>query len=242
MWSVEAISLKLETLNPVTGMSRLFTKKSIFEVIKALLKIGVLVYIFYSLITKELPKILSLADAEASSIVTFVARTCFSLALKVGLVFLFLAGADYMRQRWQHNKELMMSQQEVKEEAKEREGNPLVKSRMRSLQREMARRRMIEDVKKADMILTNPTTYAVALRYVPSEMAAPRVVAKGGGFVAERIKEVGRSHGVSIIENKPVARALFFATRVGDYIPENFYVIVAELLAHVYRQKNKAVR
>ena len=124
---------------------------------------------------------------------------------------------------------------------KEREGSPLVKSRMRSLQREMARRRMIEDVKKAELVVTNPTTFAVAIMYVAKEMPAPRIVAKGGGFVAERIKETARQHGVTIIENKPVARALFYAVKIGDYIPESFYVIVAELLAQVYKQRKKVI-
>ncbi len=133
----------------------------------------------------------------------------------------------------------MMTRQEIKEEYKEREGSPLVKSRMRSIQRDMARRRMIEDVKKADFVLANPTSLAIAIQYVSKQMPAPRVVAKGGGFVAERIKETARSAGVMIIENKPVARALFYAIKVGDYIPEKFYVIVAELLAQVYKQRNR---
>ncbi len=132
-----------------------------------------------------------------------------------------------------------MTQQEVKEEVREREGNPLIKSRIRSLQREMARRRMMEDVKKADVVVTNPTSFAIAIRYVAAEMPAPRIVAKGAGFIAERIKETARSHGVTIVEDKPLARALFQAVKVGDYIPETFYLIVAELLARVYRKRNR---
>ena len=188
---------------------------------------------------KELPAILALADQDAASVVLFIARECFSLAVKVGTMFLFIAGLDYLRQRWQQKKDLMMTQQEVKEEAKERDGNPLIKSRIRSLQRGMARRRMMEDVKKADVVVTNPTTYAVAIKYVAGNMPAPKIVAKGAGFIAEKIKEVARLHGVSIVENKPVARALFDAVKVGEYIPENFYVIVAELLAQVYKRRNR---
>jgi flagellar biosynthesis protein FlhB len=241
MFSFEALTPKLETLNPLSGIKKLASKKSMFEVLKSIIKIVVLGYIFYSLIKRELPVLLALSEQEASSIVAYVARTCFSLAIKVGAVFLFVAGLDYMRHKWQHKKELMMTQQEVKEETKEREGNPQIKSRIRSLQREMARRRMIEDVKEADFILTNPTTFAIAVKYVAMEMAAPRVVAKGAGFVAERIKEVARAHGVMIIENKPVARALFYAVKVGDYVPEKFYVIVAELLAQVYKRKGRVM-
>jgi flagellar biosynthesis protein FlhB len=241
MWSFEAMRPKMEVLNPLSGINKLVSKKAFFEVLKALVKIGALGYVSYSLITKELPVILSLSTQETISIIGFIAKTCFSLAMKVGAIFLFVAGLDYLRQRWQQNKDLMMTLQEVKEEAKEREGNPLVKSRIRSLQRELARRRMIEDVKKADFVVTNPTTFAIAIRYAAGEMPAPKIVAKGAGFVAQKIKEVAVSHGVMILENKPVARGLFYAVKVGDYIPEKFYMIVAELLAQVYKRKNRAV-
>jgi flagellar biosynthesis protein FlhB len=241
MWSFEAMMPKFDSLNPVNGIKKMFSKKSFFEVLKSLLKICVLAYILYSLIMKDLPAILALADQDSVSIVGFMARACYSLAIKVGAVFLFVAGLDYLRQRWQQKKDLMMTQQEVKEEAKERDGNPLIKSRIRGLQREMARRRMMEDVKKADVIVTNPTTFAVAICYVPSEMSAPKIVAKGAGFIAERIKEVARSHGISIVENKPVARGLYYAVKVGDYIPETFYMIVAELLARVYKKRNRVI-
>jgi flagellar biosynthetic protein FlhB len=239
MWSFEAISLKFETLDPLSGMKKLFSQRSFFNVIKSVLKICLLAYIVYSIITKELPAILGLAGQDTPSIVGFIARKCFGLAIKLGAVFLFLAGLDYLVQRWQQRKGLMMTRQEIKEEFKEREGSPLVKSRIRSLQRELARRRMIQDVKKADLVVTNPTTFAVAIMYVAREMPAPKIVAKGGGFVAERIKEEARAHGVVVIENKPVARALFYAVKVGDYVPEKFYVIVAELLARVYKQRKR---
>lgn len=241
MWSFEAMAPKLDSLNPANGIKKMFSKKSFFEVLKSVLKIGVLTYILYSLIMKELPAILALADQDAVSVVSFIARTSYGLAIKVGAVFLFVAGLDYLRQRWQQKKDLMMTMQEVKEEAKERDGNPQIKSRIRSLQREMARQRMIEDVKKADVVVTNPTTYAVAIKYVPSEMSAPKIVGKGAGIIAEKIKEAARSHGVSIVENKPLARGLYAAVKVGDYIPESFYMIVAELLAHVYKKKNRVM-
>lgn len=239
MWSFEAMTPKLAAINPGAGIKRMLSKRSLFELLKALIKIAVLGYILYSLIMNELPAILSLADQDAVTIVGFIGKKCFSLAVKVGVIFLFVAGLDYLRQRWQQRKDLMMTQQEVKEEVKEREGNPLIKSRIRSLQRGMARRRMMEDVKKADVVVTNPTSYAIAIKYVPVKMPAPKIVAKGAGFLAERIKEVARSHGVSIVENKPVARGLFQAVKVGDYIPESFYVIVAEVLAQVYKRKNR---
>lgn len=239
MWSPEALRFDVEKLNPVSGIQRLFSKRSVIEVLKSLLKIFILSYVSYSLITNELPYIFSLAGQETRSIVGYLGKASFSLALKIGIIFLFIAGLDYLYQQWQYRKDLMMTVQEVKEEHKEREGNPLVKSRIRSLQREMARRRMIEDIKTADMVVTNPTTYAIALKYVAGEMVAPKVVGKGAGFVAARIKEVAMLHGVPLVENKPLAQGLFFAVKIGDYIPEKFYLIVAELLAQVYRKKRR---
>jgi flagellar biosynthetic protein FlhB len=158
----------------------------------------------------------------------------------VGFFFLAIAGLDFLYQKWQHNKDLMMTFQEVKEEGKERDGNPQVKSRIRSLQREMGRRRMIEDVKSADVVLTNPTTFAIALKYRAGEMPAPKIMAKGAGFIAEKIKETAKKYGIPVIENKPLARAMYYAVRVGNYVPENFYLVVAELLAQVYKQRKRA--
>jgi flagellar biosynthesis protein FlhB len=239
MFSFEAMSPKFSAMNPVNGLKKMFSVKSLFEVLKSLIKIAVLAYILHSLIMKELPVILALASQDTISIVVYIAKTCFGLATKVGGVFLFVAGLDYVRQRWQQKKELKMTLQEVKEEAKDRDGNPQIKARIRSLQREMSRKRMMDDVKKADFIVANPTHFAVAIRYVAKEMPAPKIVAKGAGFIAEKIKQTARDNGIMIIENKPVARGLFYAVKVGDYIPEKFYLIVAELLAQVYKRRNR---
>jgi flagellar biosynthesis protein FlhB len=239
MWSFEALSFKIEKLNPMTGIKNLFSKRSAVEILKSLLKITLLVYIAYSLLMRELPEITSLPHKDTRVIVEYLGKTCFSLALKIGIFTLFIAGLDYFYQKWQHKKDLMMTFQEVKEEGKEREGNPQVKSRIRSLQREMSRRRMMDDVKTADVIVTNPTTFAVALKYQAGEMPAPKIVAKGAGFVAERIKEIARKHKVPVMENKPLARGLYYSVKIGDFVPENFYMIVAELLAQVYKQKKR---
>ena len=238
-WSMEALQFKGQNLNPLSGIKKLVSKRSAVELLKSILKIAILSYMAYAIIVKELPVILSLPGKDSRLIVEYLGNTAFRLALKVGVIFLFIAGLDYFYQRWQYKKDLMMTQQEVKEELKEREGSPLIKSRMRSLQREMARRRMIEDVKTADVIVTNPTHFAIGLKYQAGSMPAPRIVAKGAGFVAERIKETARLHGVPLTENKPLAQALFHSVKVGDYIPEQFYVIVAELLAEVYKHRNR---
>jgi flagellar biosynthetic protein FlhB len=236
MWSFDAMQVKLESLNPFEGIKKLFSKRSAVEVLKSIIKIVILVYIAYTLIIKELPTMLSLSSQNIRSIIEYCGKTVFFLSVKVSITLLFIAALDFFYQKWQHKKDLMMTQQEVKEESKEREGNPQIKSRIRSLQRDMSRRRMIEDVKKADVIVTNPTTFAIALSYKIGEMSAPMVVAKGAGFVAEKIKEVAKRHGIPLMENKPLARGLFYSVKIGSYIPEQFYIIVAELLAEVYKK------
>ena len=239
LWSTKALAVKLEHLNPIEGMKRFVSKRSAVDLLKALVKIALLGYIAYTLISRELPFILALPVHDIKSIVGYLGEIAFSLAMKIAIAFFFVAGLDYLYQKWQYRKDMMMSFQEVKEEMKEREGNPLVKSRIRSLQREMARRRMMEDIKTADVVVTNPTEYAVALKYVASQMAAPRVVAKGAGFVAMKIKKAAREHGVPVRENKPLAQALYFSVRIGEYVPEKFYLIVAELLAQVYKLRKR---
>lgn len=239
MWSLEALKFKAEVLDPLKGIKKMFSKRSGVEVLKAMLKILILVYLAYSIITKELPELLSLHSKDVQFIVQYMGKIAFIFTLKVSIVLLFIAGLDFLFQWWQHRKDLMMTHQEIKEEYKEREGNPLIKSRIRSIQREIARKRMIEDVKTADVVVTNPTTFAVALTYKAGKMPAPQVVAKGAGFIAQKIKEVAREHRVTIVENKPLAQALFYSVKVGQFIPEKFYVVVAELLAYVYKQKNR---
>jgi flagellar biosynthetic protein FlhB len=239
MWSTESLKFNPGAMNPLAGIKKMFTKRSAVELLKSIIILLLLTYIAYKLIVKELPSIFALPSQDIRSIINYLGRTAFQLMMKVGMIFLFIAGLDYLFQRWQHRKDLMMTQQEVKEEYKEREGSPLIKSRIRSLQREMARRRMIEDVKTADVIVTNPTTYAIALKYKPGEMVAPKVVAKGAGFIAARIKEVAFKFRVPVIENKPLAQGLFHAVNIGDFIPEKFYLIVAELLAEVYKRRGR---
>jgi flagellar biosynthetic protein FlhB len=239
MWSPQAFNFNANTLNPIAGVGKLLSVRSLEELLKSTVKIAILIYISYSIITNEFPTILSLVQKDVRFTVGYLGEIGFRLAWKLGLIFLFLAGLDYLFQRWQFMRNMMMTKQEVTDELKEREGNPLIKSRIRSLQREFARRRMLEDTKKADVVVTNPTTFAVALRYAAQEMPAPQVVAKGAGFVADKIKSVARLHAVPIVENKPLARGLFYGVKLGGYIPEKFYLVVAELLAQVYKQKKR---
>ena len=241
MWSFEALKFDVNKLNPFEGIKNLVSRKSLVELLKSGIKIVCLGYVAKSLIMSQMPVIFGLTGQDTRTIVNFLGETSFLLTVKVGLIFLFIAVLDFAYQKWDFRKSMMMTMQEVKEEYKEREGNPLVKSRIRSLQREMSRRRMMDDVKTADVIVTNPTHFAVALKYTAHEMPAPRVVAKGAGFMAMRIKELAAKHRVPLVENKPLAQGLYHAVKVGDYIPENFYLIVAELLATIFRRKGRGL-
>ncbi len=241
MWSFEAMKMDLNKLNPLQGIKNLFSKKSFVELLKGVIKIVLLIYVARKLIISQMPVIFGLSGQDTGTIVSFLGEASFALTLKIGIIFLFLAALDFAYQKWDYRKSMMMSMQEVKEEHKEREGNPLVKGRIRSLQREMARHRMMEDVKTADVVVTNPTHFAVALKYKAHEMPAPKVVAKGAGFVALRIKELAGESRVPLVENKPLAQGLYHAVNVGDFIPEKFYLIVAELLAGIFRRRGKGL-
>jgi flagellar biosynthetic protein FlhB len=153
-------------------------------------------------------------------------------------VLLVFAGIDLFLQKREYGKQVRVTKQEAKQEAKEQEGDPLIKARIRSVQRDMARKRMMQAVKKADVIITNPTHIAIALQYDKDKMVAPKVVAKGADFMAERIKQIGRENGVVLVENVPLARAMFKAVKVGQVIPRNLFQAVAEVLAYVYKLKN----
>jgi flagellar biosynthetic protein FlhB len=155
------------------------------------------------------------------------------------LIMVVLAALDYFLQRWRHRSQLRMSMQEVKEEMREQEGDPMLKGRLKSLRQRMARQRMMEAVPKADVVITNPTHLAVALRYNMSEMTAPQVVAKGAGFVAQRIREIARTHGVPLLENKPLAQLLYKQVEIGQEVPESLYRAVAEVLAYVFRLRQQ---
>ncbi len=241
MWSFEALKFDVNKLNPFEGIKNLVSRKSLVELVKSGIKIVCLCYVAKNLIMGQMPVIFGLTGQDTGTIVNFLGETSFRLTLKVGIVFLFIAALDFAYQKWDFRKSMMMTMHEVKEEYKEREGNPLIKSRIRSLQREMSRRRMMDDVRTADVIVTNPTHFAVALKYTAHEMPAPRVVAKGAGFIALRIKELAAKHRVPLVENKPLAQGLYHAVKVGDYIPENFYLIVAELLATIFRRKGRGL-
>jgi flagellar biosynthetic protein FlhB len=231
----EPLLPKLSRVSPLSGLQRIFSGHGLVELAKGLFKIGVVGYVTYLTIVAEAPQFVNFADMGVGQIFILGGEMVLRLGYRIGFLLLVMAALDYGFQRWEYERNLRMTHQEVREELKQQEGDPLIRARVRSLQREMSRRRMMSDVPKADVVVTNPTHIAVALRYAPDEMAAPVVVAKGQRLVAERIKELAREHGIPLVENKPLAQALFKAVHIGGQIPEELFRAVAEVLAFVFQ-------
>ncbi len=240
--STEAIAPKLNKLNPISGIKRFVSLKSLVELAKSILKLLFIGTIAYLLVKSDLDAFSLLIHQEVSQILVFIARVSLKIAFFVCLALIVLAVLDFLYQRWQHEKDLKMTKQEVKDEQKQTFGDPKVKSRIRSMQLEMARRRMMEAVPEADVVITNPTHLAIAIKFNAEEMMAPVVLAKGAGHVAQRIKEIASEHQVPRVEDKPLAQALFKMVELGDYIPAELYRAVAEVLAYVYRLKGMYAR
>ena len=240
-WSWQLIKPDPAKIFSLQGLRRIFSLQSLMELLKSIGKILIVGGMAYYTIKKELPNILPLMEQEIGSISRYIFSVSQDIFLNTILVMVLLAGLDYIFQRWNYEKTLRMSKQEIKDEGKQAEGDPLVKARIRSLQRDLARRRMMAEVPKADVIITNPTHIAVALRYISGEMDAPKVVAKGAGFVAEKIKAIGQEHEIPILENKPLAQILHKTVEVGQMIPAALYHLVADVLAFVYRTKKKTI-
>lgn len=239
-FSVSALQPKFDRISPVQGLSRMFSMRGLAELGKALLKAILIGAVSCLVLWHAKDAMLDLAtqpfDLAAGTLARLVMVSVFSIAA----VMILIAGIDVPLQLWQHAKGLRMTKEEVKREAKESDGDPHVKAAMRQQAREMARKRMMADVPKADVIVTNPTHYAVALRY-SENMQAPIVVAKGVELVAARIRGVGEQHRVPILEAAPLARALFKHTEIGQQIPEKLYTAVAEVLAYVFQLRTHGV-
>lgn len=230
---------KMDRFNPVSGLKKIVSLRSFVEMIKGLLKALILAVMLYSGLKGDLRDIAMSIRYPLGKAVDLLLWRLWVLSLKMTLLLLVIALFDWAYQKWEFEKNIRMSKQEVKEEYKQMEGDPLIKQKIRQRQREMARRRMMADVPKADVVITNPTALAVAIRYERSKMDAPVVLAKGKDAVAARIREIALEHGVPIMENRPLARALFESVEVGETIPEKLYRAVAEVLAFVYGLKGK---
>jgi len=232
----DALKPKFDKLNPINGFKQLITQAP-FELGKNLMKMVLVGSIVFLVLKAHVEEFFHLGDLGVQAILHFVGKVSFELMTKVVMAVAVLAAIDYGYQRYRHMKQLKMTKQEVKEEHKQTEGDPQVKSRVRQLQQEMARSRMMQDVPEADVIITNPTHYAIALKYDSNQMEAPTVLAKGMRKIAERIKQIGREHNIPVIENPPLTRSLYGLVEVGDEIPANFYRAIAEILAKIYQTR-----
>ncbi|OGQ94836.1 MAG: flagellar biosynthesis protein FlhB [Deltaproteobacteria bacterium RIFOXYD12_FULL_57_12] len=225
-------------LDPIKGMQRFFSKRSLMEVLKSLAKVSLIAMVSYSTIRDNFVGALLLINLDLQETVLYLGRVSFLVMIKICGIMIMLGLVDFLFTRWEMEQKMKMTKQEQKEEFKESEGDPHIKARVRSIQHQMARKRMMAEVPKADVVITNPTHIAVALTYIRGEMNAPQVVAKGADHLALRIKEIAREHHVPIVENIPVARALH-KVNIGAIIPEELFKAVAEILAYVYNLKGK---
>ncbi|HBN84145.1 MAG TPA: flagellar biosynthesis protein FlhB [Clostridiales bacterium] len=237
LFSTKALKPKFSRMNPISGLKRMFSAKSLMELLKSVIKVVIISSIVVNTVKAHADHIPFLMTMDLLSSAKFMLDTSMDVALKAGLFLLIYALGDYLYTWWEYEKNLRMTKQEVKEEYKMLEGNPETKGLIKRKQREIGMSRMMQAVPKADVVITNPTRLAIALRYEPEADSAPVVVAKGQGFVAGKIREKAKEHGVEMVENKPLARALYKSTEVGKQIPAEFYKAVAEILAWIYKIK-----
>ena len=242
VFSVEALEPKWHKLNPLSGMKNIFlSRRSLVEVAKGILKVIVVGLVAYFALDSLMSESVVLVDADLQAVFGFMVKGAMSVGFKAALAMLVLAVFDYAFQRFDYERSLRMSKQEVKEENKMMEGDPLVKGRIKTIQRQIAYKRMMTDVPKADVVVTNPTHLALALKYDSKKMAAPRLVAKGADLIAQKIKEIALQHDIPIVEDKPLAQAIYKSVDIGDEIPEKLFQAVAQVLAYIYRLRDKTM-
>ncbi|MEJ5230327.1 flagellar biosynthesis protein FlhB [Pseudothermotoga sp. U03pept] len=234
LFSFKPLKFDLKRINPVEGFKRMFSLRSLFELFKSVLKMIIVGYVAYSVIKPKFASFALYSDMETADSMKIVFNLAYEVMFKCSIALLVLAIVDYFYQRWEFEKSLRMTKQELKEEYREVEGSPEVKRRQREIMARLARGRMLQQVPQADVVITNPTHIAVAIKYDSAEMEAPVVVAKGADEVAHKIVEIARQNGVPIVQNPEVARQLYRMIDVGEQIPPGLYHAVAEILAYVY--------
>lgn len=239
LFSLDPVTPDFSRIDPLQGLRRLFSRRSLAELLKAVAKVVVIGYIAYRTVTAQLGDLPALVDLAPAALLNRVADLAATVIFRVLLAMLALAILDYLYQRHEFLQQMRMTRQEVKEEFKETEGSPEMRAAIRKRQRELSRRRMMAEVPKADVVVTNPIHFAVALRYDQGQMDAPQVVAKGAGYVALKIRQVAEAHGVPVVENPPLARSLYSGVELGEKIPAELFQAVAEVLAFVYRLKGR---
>ena len=240
-FNTDKIELKLSNLNPINGIGRMFSKRALVELVKSVLKIAIIGFFIYNYLKDEIFTMPKFIFYDLMTSLKMISDIIFKLAFQVIGVIMVLSFFDLAYQKWQTTQDLKMTKQEVKDEFKQTEGDPQIKGKIRQKQRQMAMSRMMQEVPKADVIVTNPTHFAVALKYEKG-MMAPQVLAKGADFVAQKIKSIAREHDIPLVENRPLARALYASAEVGDFVPRELYQSVAEVLAYVYRLKHRRRR
>lgn len=238
----EALEIKWDKINPLDGLKRIFSLRNLIEGLKSILKIIAVGAVMLMIVKDQIIQFPTLVQLSVNQIFLFMGDLTIRLFGSVGVFMAVIAAADYFIQRWELEKQMRMTKQEIKEEHKSREGDPLIKARIRRVQREMANKRMMSDVPKADVIITNPTHIAVALQYDPLTMAAPKILAKGAGVIAEKIKALAREHNIPVMENKPLARTIFKTLKIGQTIPRELFTAVAQVLSYVYKLKKRNLR
>lgn len=241
LFTMKATRPKFSRLNPLSGIKKLFSAQAVVGILKGLIEVIIITYVVGSEIYDRMPKIIALMNAGVMQGITYAAATIFDLVMSICIMLVFVAAADYLFQWWQFEKKLKMSKQEVKEEYKQTEGDPQIKSKIKQRQQQMAASRMMQEVPKADVVIRNPTHYAVALYYDQDANRAPKVVAKGKDYLARRIVEIAEENDVYTIEDPPLARALYSSVDIGREIPVELYNAVAEVLTIVYKAKNKSL-
>jgi len=229
---------KLSKLNPIKGFKKIFSKDKIIELIKSILKFILIGYIAYTTIKGEFPMLFKLYDMDIKSAIALIGNIAINMGIKMSAFYLVIGFADFGYQKWKFAEDMKMTKQEVKDEYKNSEGDPQIKGKQRQRMQEASRRRMMSAVPQADVVITNPTHFAVAIKYEPGVFDAPFVVAKGEDFLAARIKEKAKEAGVEIVENKPLARMLYYNVDLGAPIPPELYHTVAEILATIYNARH----
>jgi flagellar biosynthesis protein FlhB len=239
LFTLEPIKPSFSKLNMLKGFKKLFSKEALVTLIKSLLKVGLIGYLAFSTVRDNLPVLVNFFYQDIENNMLILANIAWAILLKIAIVFIIIAGLDYFFQWYNREQQLRMSKQEIKDEHKKSEGDPLIKSAIRRKQMEMARRRMMSEIPKSDVVVTNPVHLAIVIKYNAQEMKAPKVTAKGMNKIAERIKEIAIENDIPIVENPPVARALYKACEVDKEIPADLYSTVAEILTYVYKMSGK---
>lgn len=239
LFTNETLKLNVNKINPIEGLKRMFSLKAVVEGIKAVFKFSLVGMVIYFVLKSEFKVIPKLIFSDTQVIFYYFGSLALKSMLSIGSVMLFLAGIDYLFQRFDMEKQMRMTKQEIKEEVKSREGDPLIKARIRKIQKEMANKRMMSDVPKADVIITNPTHLAIAIKYDPTQFAAPVILAKGADQMAKKIRELALEHEIPVVENKPLARTIYKTLEVGQTIPRELFEAVAEVLAYVFKLRKK---